>query len=112
MKDYYHLIIKLSLQQCLENDYSDKVRVANHNASIKKILKLQKELSDFDCSQIMKDLLGYPDSSVQLNASCICIEIGALPEIAKKTLYELSINALDATIRHFAFYFLKSKNLL
>ena len=33
MKDYYDLFVKLSLQQCTESDYADKVKVRRHNAA-------------------------------------------------------------------------------
>lgn len=43
MKDYYDLFVKLSLQQCTENDYADKAKVRRHNAAFKKLYKLQDE---------------------------------------------------------------------
>ena len=33
MEDYYDLFVKLSLQQCTENDYADKAKVRRHNAA-------------------------------------------------------------------------------
>lgn len=33
MKDYYDLFVKLSLQQCTENDYADKAKVRRRNAA-------------------------------------------------------------------------------
>ena len=56
-KDYYNLFINLCLKTCLEDDYEHKSRVRANNRAMDKLLKLQKEMKEIDCSEILDKLL-------------------------------------------------------
>lgn len=99
MKDYYSLFVKLSLQQCRKEDYVDKRKVRQHNAAVEKLISLEKEMKNIDCTAVLKELLQHDDERVKINAATFCIQIGVLLDEAKKILIEVSSSSLDSTMQ-------------
>ena len=98
MKDYYNLFVQFSLQQCLQNDYADKQKVRVHNIASKKIQKLQKEMSQIDCLDIVNLLLCHNDDRVKINAASLCVQMRILVETASITLKNIISLSNDPTI--------------
>ena len=44
MKDFYNLFVELSLQQCTQSDYANKLKIEKHNAASKDLDKLLHEM--------------------------------------------------------------------
>lgn len=99
MKDYYNLYIQLSLQQCIQSDYSDKEKVKKHNAAAKKIAHLQEEMKEIDCADILDKLLSYEDNRVKLNASSFCLQTNIHREKAMYVLESIVNTSNDETLR-------------
>ena len=98
MKDFYNLFIKLSLQQCTKNDYSDKLRVKEHNAVSKKLQQLQSEMMKIDCTEVLSMLLSYEDDRVKINAASLCLQMNVLIDKAVLTLKNIIDSSDDETI--------------
>ncbi|MBR2454648.1 MAG: hypothetical protein IKB36_01195 [Clostridia bacterium] len=92
-KDYYTLFVDLCLKRCLTDDYGDKSKVRQHNRSMNKLLKLQKEMEEKDCSEILDKLLIHDDDRVKLSAGTFAVDfpshreksIIAINDVAKKS---------------------------
>lgn len=99
MKDYYSLFVKLSLQQCVENDYANKSKVKKHNEAARKIQKLQNEMKQNASEETWYMLLNHEDDRVKVNAASFCLQSGILVEQAVLTLKEIVEISKDSTIR-------------
>ena len=98
MKDYYNLFVELSLQQCTQNDYSDKKKVKAHNAASKKLRELQEEMKGCDIAATLEMLLSHEDERVRVNAAALCLEMKVLFEKAVLTLKNVINSSGDPTI--------------
>ena len=99
MKDYYDLFVKLSLQQCTENDYADKAKVRRHNAAFKKLYKLQDETKRNMSEEALLILLNHEDDRVKVNAASFCLQWGILVGQSVQTLKKAADTSGDRTIR-------------
>lgn len=90
MKDYYHLFVSLSLQQCTKDDYTNKNKVKLHNLASKKLHKLQNEMQQNVSKEILYMLLNHEDERVRVNAASLCLH--------KKDFIENSILILEEII--------------
>lgn len=98
MKDYYELFVQLSLQQCVKNDYGNKEKVKAHNVASKKLQKLQKEMKQIDCSDLLGALLDYEDDRVKVNAAFLCLQMNVHREKVRQTLNEIVNSSEDSTM--------------
>lgn len=98
MKDYYDLFVKLSLQQCTENDYADKAKVRRHNAAFKKLYKLQDEMKRNMSEEALLMLLNHEDDRVKVNAASFCLQWGILIGQSVQTLKKAADTSGDRTI--------------
>ena len=98
-KDYYDLFVKLSLQQCTENDYADKAKVRRHNAAFKKLYKLQDETKRNMSEEALLILLNHEDDRVKVNAASFCLQWGILVGQSVQTLKKAADTSGDRTIR-------------
>lgn len=98
MKDYYNLFVELSLQQCIKNDYTNKLKVKKHNAASKKLNKLQDEMKQNISEDTMHALLNYEDDRVKVNAASFCLRFGFLVEESILTLKKIVVDSNDSTI--------------
>ena len=99
IKDYYDLFVKLSLQQCTENDYADKAKVRRHNAAFKKLYKLQDETKRNMSEEALLILLNHEDDRVKVNAASFCLQWGILVGQSVQTLKKAADTSGDRTIR-------------
>ena len=98
MKDYYNEFIKLSLQQCTKNDYTNKAKVKAHNVASKKLQQLQNEMKKIDCAGTLNMLLFHEDERVKVNAVSLCLQLGINTEKAVHVLENIIATSDDATI--------------
>ena len=98
MKDYYHLFIELSLQQCTKNDYANQRKVKKHNAASKKLNKLQDEMKQNVREDILYRLLNHEDDRVKVNAASFCLQSEILFGQAVLTLKKIIEGSDDPTI--------------
>lgn len=105
MKDYYKLYVELSLQQCNAKDYLSKQKVKQHNAAVTKLARLEEEMKQIDCEDILLMLLRHEDARVKLNAAGLCLRWGILFDLSKDTVqavlnntYEDNAARLDASL--------------
>lgn len=98
MKDYYSLFVKLSLQQCTNDDYKDKLKVKRHNDASKKLRKLQEEMKQNNCIEVLSKLLYYDDYRVKVNAASLCLDMNVFVNKAINTLKTIVDKCDDSTI--------------
>ena len=98
MKDYYNLFVQLSLEQCLKDDYTDKAKVRAHNGAMDKMIKLQEEVSQIDCSDLLCTLLSHQDDRVKVNASSMCLKYNICVDVAVATLKNVMEFSDDGTL--------------
>ena len=110
MKDYYNLFIKLSLQQCIKNNYSNILEVKKHNAASKKLDKLKNEMKQNVSEDILYMLLNYEDDRVKVNAASLCLQMNVLVDQAVLTLKNIIDFSDNTTICFSAKMLLKSVN--
>ncbi len=110
MKDYYDLFVQLSLKQCLKDDYIDKAKVRSHNGAMDKMIKLQEEMSQIDCSDLLCTLLSHPDDRVKVNASSMCLKYNICVDIAVATLENIMEFSDDDTLSFAAQMLLQMQN--
>lgn len=99
MEDYYDLFVKVSLQQCTENDYADKAKVRRHNAAFKKLYKLQDETKRNMSEEALLMLLNHEDDRVKVNAASFCLQWSILVGQSVQTLKKAADTSGDRTIR-------------
>ena len=109
MKEYYNLFVKLSLQQCTKNDYTNKLRVKKHNESAKKLKKLCDEMMQNISEDILYALLNHEDDRVKINASSLCLQTGILIDQAILILKKIIAESDDSTICFSAKMLLKKR---
>lgn len=98
MQEHYETFIKLSLQQCKKNDYSNKMKVKVHNASFKKMYLLQNKMKKYDCSEMLKKLLAHDDERVKINAASFCLDLRIFEELVANILLDISLRSEDPTL--------------
>lgn len=98
MKDYYDLFVELSLQQCTENDYADKLKVKKHNEASKKLENLKDEMKHKAGEDVLRLLLNHEDDRVKVNAASFCLQSEVLIEQAVFTLEKIIDTSNDSTI--------------
>ena len=98
MKDYYNLFVELSLQQCTENDYANKLKVKKHNAAAKKLNKMQDEMMQNINDDMLRVLLNHEDDRVKVNAASFCLQSEILVEQSVLTLEKIIDVSNDSTI--------------
>lgn len=98
MKDYYNLFVKLSQQQCKKNDYVNKFKVKKHNASLKKLNRLQDEMSQNINNDMLCMLLNHKDDRVKVNAVSFCLKSKILVEKSTIALKKVIDNSDDSTM--------------
>ena len=98
MKDYYNLFVELSLQQCTQKDYADKLKVKKHNASAKKLKKLQDEMMQNVSEDMLLLLLNHEDDRVKINAVSFCLQSSIFVEKSVFTLKKIIDHSQDPTI--------------
>ena len=108
MKDYYDLIVKLSLKLCTRDDYLNVLKVKVHNAATKKLLKIEKEMMQYDCNEILHRLLSHEDDRVKIKASAICLRNNVIVDQAIPVLRNVMQFSSDPTFRFSAEMLLKS----
>lgn len=109
MKDYYNLIVELSLQECKKEDYCDKKKLRAHNAAALKLFKLRPEMKQYDCDEILRRLLSHEDDRVKNNAGAICLYNDVIPDEAEIALKNVMESSSDPTLRFSAEMILKLK---
>lgn len=98
MKDYYDLLVELSLQQCTKSDYANKLKVKKHNATSKKLNKLQDEMMQNISNDTLCALLNHEDDRVKVNAASFCLKSEVLVEQSILTLKKIIADSNDSTI--------------
>ena len=98
MKDYYNLFVELSLQQCAQSDYANKLKVKKHNVASKKLKKLQDEMKQNASEDILHALLNHEDDRVKVNAASFCLQSEILFDQAVLTLERIIAVSDDSTI--------------
>ena len=98
MNDNYKLFIELSLQQCTQNDYADKVKVRVHNEASKKLYKLKSKIKENCDSEMLRMLLNHEDERVIINAASLCLEMCVYSEEAVKILKDVIAFSKDSTL--------------
>ncbi len=98
MKDYYDLFVELSLQQCAQNDYANKLKVKKHNVASKKLKKLQDEMKQNVSEDILYALLDHEDDRVKVNAASFCLNSEVLVDQSILTLEKIIAGSDDPTI--------------
>lgn len=98
MKDYYHLFVELSLQQCTGSDYANKCKVKAHNEASKKLKQLQDEMKQNDSECVLCALMSHEDDRVRINAASLCLQMNILVNQAVPVLKKIIENSTDATI--------------
>lgn len=112
MKDYYDLFVELSLQQCAtREDYMDKSKVKKHNSSFTKFIKLENQMKQIDCVDILSNLLNHKDERVTTNAAALCLKMHILTEQAIITLKRIAETPSDPIIGFSAEMLLKVNNI-
>lgn len=102
IKDYYNSFVKLSLQQCVENDYANKRKVKKHNAACKKLNELQEKMKQNVGEDTLYMLLNHEDDRVKINAASLCLQSQILATQSVLTLEKIMNTSDDATIRFLA----------
>lgn len=97
MKDYCSMFVDLCLKQCTEDDYDDRSKVKIHNAAYKQLWKLQNEMKQIDCTEMLTTLLEHEDERVKIGAATMCFKEQILVETAKSVLMEILQNTKDKT---------------
>ena len=100
--------LKLSLQQCTQNDYMDKAKVKKHNTASKKIHKLMDEMEPITCENIMYILLNHEDDRVKVNAASLCLKSGVFVDQSVLALNKIINVSNDPTLRFSAKLLLQS----
>ena len=108
MKDYYDLIVKLSLKLCTKDDYIDKLKSIVHNTAARKLYKLEIEMKQYDCEEVLHKLLSHEDDRVKLSASAICLRNNVIVDQAIPVLRNVMQFSSDPTFRFSAEMLLKS----
>lgn len=98
MVDYYNQFIKLSLQQCLKCDYSDKAKVKLHNIASKKLHKLFADIKNNNRVDILDMLLSHNDDRVRINAANLSLQMSVLSERATDVLSDIILTTKDPTL--------------
>ena len=98
MKDIYKLFVELSLQQCTQNDYTNKQKVKKHNAVLKKINKLQNEMKQDISEDMLQVLLNHEDDRVKVNVASFCLQSAILIDQSIHTLKKIIDTSDDSTI--------------
>ena len=98
MKDYYNLFVELSLQQCTNNDYDDKLKVNAHNVALKKLKRLQAEMKRNDSREILCLLLIHEDDRVKINAASLCLKMNVFVDQAVIVLKKIIDVSDDPTL--------------
>lgn len=98
MKDYYNLFVELSQQQCKKNDYVNKLKVKKHNAALRKLNRLQDEMSKNVNNDMLCMLLNHEDDRVKVNAASFCLKSKILVEKSTIALKKVIDNSDDSTI--------------
>ena len=98
MKDYYNLFLELSLQQCIKNDYTNKLKVKKHNAAAKKLNKMHEEMMQNISDDKLCVLLNHEDDRVKVNAASFCLRSHVLIEQSIFTLKKIIDVSDDSTI--------------
>ena len=110
MKDYYNLIVELSVQQCfLKEDYADKKKLRQHDKAVIKIIKLRNEMKQCDCDEILRKLLSHEDDRVRYSAGGICLYNDVLINEAEAVLKKLMESSSYPLLRFHAELSLKLK---
>lgn len=109
MKDYYNLIVELSLQECKKEDYCDKKKHRAHNAAALKLFKLRPEMKQCDCDEILRKLLSHEDDRVRYSAGGICLYNDVLINEAEAVLKKLMESSSYPLLRFHAELSLKLK---
>ena len=109
-KDYYNLFIDLCLKRCLDDDYEDKSRVRANNSAMDKLLKLQKEMKETDCSKILDRLLLH-DDRVRLSAGTFGVDFPSHREKSIIVINDVAKNSKDKMLSFDAYMVLGVKGL-
>ena len=110
-KDYYNLFINLCLKTCLEDDYEHKSRVRANNRAMDKLLKLQKEMKEIDCSEILDKLLLHDDDRVRLYAGTFGVDFPSHREKSIIVINDVAKNSYDKMLSFDAYMVLGVKGL-
>lgn len=110
-KDYYNLFIDLCLKRCLDDDYEDKSRVRANNRAMDKLLKLQKEMKETDCSKILDRLLLHDDDRVRLSAGTFGVDFPSHREKSIIVINDVAKNSKDKMLSFDAYMVLGVKGL-
>jgi len=102
MKDYYNLIVDLSMQQLLVDDYADKIKIRKHDRAMNKILKLQEEMMDIECDDVILKLLEHSEERVKLEGVVCCKRKRIYLDKAKEVLEDVINNPKDPTMQYAA----------
>ena len=102
MKDYYTLIVDLSMQLLLVGDYDDKTKLRRHDRAMNKILKLQDEMMKVDCDDVILRLLEHPEERVKLKGVVCCKRKKIFLEKAIEELEDVINNPKDPTMQYAA----------
>ena len=110
MQNFYELFVELSLQQCTQNDYADKLKVKSHNDACKKLKQLESEIKQSHSEDILRLLLNHKDDRVKTNAASFCLNMNVFVDQAVFALRKIIENSTDKTICFSAKMLLKSLN--
>ncbi len=100
MKDYYDLFVTYSMSLCSQEEYSNKQRIREHNASMKKLLCLQAEM-DKEIEKhldMLIRLLVHNNEKVRINAAEYCLKKNVYKKEAVDTLNNIAKFSLDMTL--------------
>ena len=111
MKDYYNLFVNACLKLCLEDDYGDKSKVRANNRAFDKLHKLQKEMMEFDCSDILDKLLVHEDDRVRLSAGNFGIDFPSYREKSIVVVNDVAKNSKDRMLSFNAYMVLGVKGV-
>ena len=110
-KDYYTLFVDLCLKRCLTDDYGDKSKVRQHNRAMNKLLKLQKEMEEIGCSEILDKLLLHDDDRVRLSAGAFGVDFASHREKSIIVINDVAKNSKDKMLSFDAYMVLGVKEL-
>lgn len=110
-KDYYNLFVDLCLKRCLTDDYEDKSKVRQHNRAMNKLLKLQTEMEEIGCSEILDKLLLHDDDRVRLSAGTFGVDFASHREKSIIVINDVAKNSKDKMLSFDAYMVLGVKGL-
>ena len=110
-KDYYNLFVNLCLKTCLEDDYGDKSKVRANNRAVNKLLKLQEEMKEMDCSEILDNLLIHDDDRVRIYAGTFGVDYPSHREKSIIVINDVAKNFHDKMLSFDAYMVLGAKGL-